>query len=110
MCPGSYSWPLLRREAERRFATGEAPESVIADLRESYRDGPAMVPSVRTMRRWFTDARWLVERLVARHPAGNVSRWGSGGDTDWRPLVNVMIYGTPYLPRTVDLWPRLRGP
>ena len=58
--PGSYSWPKLRQEAERRFATGECPRSVIiAELRQTYRDGPAMVPSVRTMRRWFTEARWL---------------------------------------------------
>lgn len=24
--PGSYSWPVLRREAERRFAAGEPPQ------------------------------------------------------------------------------------
>lgn len=57
--PGSYSWPKLRQEAERRFAAGECPRSVITELRQTYRDGPAMVPSVRTMRRWFTEARWL---------------------------------------------------
>jgi hypothetical protein len=57
--PGSYSWPKLRQEAERRFKAGECPRSVITELRQTYRDGPAMVPSVRTMRRWFTEARWL---------------------------------------------------
>ena len=57
--PGSYSWPKLRQEAERRFAAGECPRSVITELRQTYRDGPAMVPSVRTMRRWFAEARWL---------------------------------------------------
>ena len=41
--PGSYSWPALRREAERRFTAGEPPLEVIADLRGTYRDGPAMV-------------------------------------------------------------------
>jgi hypothetical protein len=56
--PGSYSWPILRKEAEQRFAAGEPPEVVIAELRSNYRDGPAMVPSVRTMRRWFAQARW----------------------------------------------------
>lgn len=56
--PGSYSWPVLRREAERRFAAGEEPAAVISELRQTYRDGPAMVPSIRTMRRWFTQARW----------------------------------------------------
>lgn len=57
--PGSYSWPVLRQEAERRFAAGEPPNRVIAELRATYRDGPAMIPSIRTMRRWFTQARWL---------------------------------------------------
>jgi hypothetical protein len=56
--PGSYSWPKLREEAERRFAEGEDPNVVIIELRHNYKDGPAMVPSVRTMRRWFTDGRW----------------------------------------------------
>lgn len=60
--PGSYSWPKLREEAERRFAAGEDPALVIDDLRTHYADGPAMVPSVRTMRRWFTDGRWRAVR------------------------------------------------
>lgn len=58
-CPGSYSWPALRREAERRFGQHEAPAEVIADLRDRHRDGLATVPSVQTMRRWFREARWL---------------------------------------------------
>ena len=57
--PGSYSWPKLRKEAERRFATGEDPRAIITDLRQHNADGPAMAPSVRTMRRWYTQARWL---------------------------------------------------
>jgi hypothetical protein len=57
--PGSYSWPGLRGEAERRFSTGEHPRSVIADLRQQHAGLPASVPSVRTMRRWFSQARWL---------------------------------------------------
>lgn len=62
--PGSYSWPALRREAERRFAAGEPPTQVIEDLRSTYVDAPAVVPSLRTMRRWFTQARWLVQDLL----------------------------------------------
>ena len=58
--PGSHSWPMLRREAERRFASGEPPATVIAELRRAHRDGPARPPSVRTMRRWFSQARWMV--------------------------------------------------
>ena len=57
--PGSYSWPRLREDAERRFAAGESPLRVIAELRRRHSRGPATVQSERTMRRWFTDARWL---------------------------------------------------
>lgn len=57
--PGSYSWPLLRREAEERFAAGHDPRQVIQELRDRHRDCPAMTPSVRTMQRWYTQARWL---------------------------------------------------
>ncbi len=57
--PGSYAWPLLRREAEERFAAGHDPRQVIQELRDRHRDCPAMAPSARTMRRWYTQARWL---------------------------------------------------
>jgi len=57
--PGSYSWPQLRREAEQRFAAGHDPRQVIQELRDRHRDCPAMAPSPRTMRRWYTQARWL---------------------------------------------------
>lgn len=58
--PGSHTWPELRQEAERRFAADESPTAVIDDLRRSHRGGPALVPSLRTMRRWFAQGRWLV--------------------------------------------------
>lgn len=57
--PGSYAWPDLRREAEALFAAGHRPAAVITRLRERERRGPARPPSVRTMRRWFRDGRWL---------------------------------------------------
>ena len=57
--PGSYSWPVLRREAEQRFAAGHDPQRVIQELRDRHADCPAMAPSVRTMRRWYTQARWI---------------------------------------------------
>ncbi len=69
--PGSHSWPRLRGEAERRFAAGEPPATVIAELCHAHRDGPARPPSVRTMRRWFTQARWLA--VVARTGSGSVA-------------------------------------
>jgi hypothetical protein len=67
--PGSYSWPDLRAIAEARFAADEDPETVIRELRERYADrAPARVPSVRTMRRWHTQARWL-DRGALRTPS-----------------------------------------
>lgn len=57
--PGSYAWRTVRRDAERRFASGEDPRIVIAEILESLRSEPAVAPSVRTMQRWYTDARWL---------------------------------------------------
>jgi hypothetical protein len=59
--PGSYAWPDLRDEAERRFARGEPPRSVISELRRAHSGDRARVPSVRTMQRWFADGRWLGE-------------------------------------------------
>jgi hypothetical protein len=60
--PGSYAWPRLRLEAERAFASGERVLTTILRLRERHAHDHATVPSVRTMRRWFSQGRWL------RHP------------------------------------------
>jgi hypothetical protein len=57
--PGSYAWPELRLEAERRFRAGEPPAQVIEELRARHKGDSARVPSARTMRRWFHDGRWL---------------------------------------------------
>jgi hypothetical protein len=57
--PGSYAWPSLRREAEARFAGGERPAAVFAELRARHGGGTALVPSLRTMQRWFAEGRWL---------------------------------------------------
>jgi hypothetical protein len=57
--PGSYAWPSLRREAEDAFAAGEHVLSVITRLRSRHALDQARIPSVRTMRRWFTQCRWL---------------------------------------------------
>lgn len=57
--PGSYAWPRLRREAEDAFARGEAVLAVIHRLRERHAGDQATAPSIRTMRRWFAQARWL---------------------------------------------------
>ena len=57
--PGSYAWPRLRREAEDHFARGDGVVATIDRLRERHARDHATVPSVRTMRRWFSQGRWL---------------------------------------------------
>jgi hypothetical protein len=57
--PGSYAWPRLRREAEVAFARGDRILATIARLRERHVHDHATVPSIRTMRRWFSQGRWL---------------------------------------------------
>ncbi len=64
--PGSYAWPHLRREAEACFARGDHILGTIRRLRERYAGADATVPSIRTMRRWFSQGRWL--RLPAFLP------------------------------------------
>lgn len=60
--PGSYAWPKLRAEAERRFAAGEPLVQVTAELRARAMEGDALAPAVRTIRRWFAEGRWLEAR------------------------------------------------
>jgi hypothetical protein len=57
--PGSYAWPRLRQEAETAFARGRPPMQVIAALRAANAAGEAVPPSIRTMRRWHTERRWI---------------------------------------------------
>lgn len=57
--PGSYAWRALRTEAEERFAAGEPPAAVIDELRSRPFPAEARAPSLRTMRRWFSERRWL---------------------------------------------------
>ncbi len=59
--PGSYCWPDLRAEAERRFAGGTGPHTVARDLHMRSLPGgcPGRLPSSRTIRRWHSQRRWL---------------------------------------------------
>lgn len=57
--PGSYTWPRMREEAERRWSEGQNRLRVMYDLRRLHAGSSAIVPSMRTMRRWHTEARWL---------------------------------------------------
>ncbi|MGH3139434.1 MAG: hypothetical protein ACRDQE_06845, partial [Gaiellales bacterium] len=67
--PGSYSWPALRVEAEAAFAAGRSTDTVIVTLRNLHADGSATPPSLRTMRRWCTERRWLARTPRAAGPA-----------------------------------------
>jgi hypothetical protein len=57
--PGSYSWPRLRIEAEAAFARGEGVFAAITRLRDRHAHDHATAPSIRTMRRWFSQGRWI---------------------------------------------------
>ena len=57
--PGSYAWPELRLEAERRFAAGAALTAVASDLRKRLATAPASPPSLTTVARWRAERRWL---------------------------------------------------
>ena len=98
--PGSYSWPMLRREAERRYAAGEPPAQVIHELRQNYRDGPAMVPSVRTMRRWFTQARWLTTHQNNRQRRSRRSTTRARRESQWEPFLNLLLTGHAWRSRS----------
>ncbi|HET6173524.1 MAG TPA: hypothetical protein VFD90_12995 [Gaiellales bacterium] len=69
--PGSYAWPRLRREAEEHFARGDGVIATILRLRDRHARDHAKVPSIRTMRRWFAQGRWLrrPEPATARRTA-----------------------------------------
>ncbi len=95
--PGSYAWPRLRRDAEKRFAAGENVRTVIHDLRYRHRNGFATVPSARTMRRWFAEGRWL--RPVVTTPAPPTQPPRN------RPLPSRFTKFGPYLTRPHPFYP-----
>ena len=57
--PGSHAWKRERTDAERRFAAGEPIDHVIRTIRDPAAWGDRQPPSVRTIRRWYADGRWL---------------------------------------------------
>jgi hypothetical protein len=72
--PGSYAWPRLRYEAEQAFARGEHVLTTIARLRRRHAQDHATAPSIRTMRRWFSQGRWLRARVARWEGAPSMSR------------------------------------
>jgi hypothetical protein len=58
--PGSYAWPDLRAQAERRFAAGAGPHAVAHELPGwRLKEYVWPLPSGRTIRRWHAQRRWL---------------------------------------------------
>jgi hypothetical protein len=53
----------------RHLAAGRPALTVSATLRAVHADGPATPPSLRTMRRWCTERRWLARTPRAAGPA-----------------------------------------
>jgi hypothetical protein len=56
--PGSYAWPRLRIHAERLFAGGASATAVYTGIAAA-RFVNAQPPSLRTVRRWHAQRRWL---------------------------------------------------
>ena len=75
--PGSYAWPELRREAERRAASGQAHGKIVVELRARVASGPARAPARRTILRWLAERRWLA--LGASPLAGEAARGPPAG-------------------------------
>jgi hypothetical protein len=57
--PGSYTWPIQRRQAEQAFANGASPRRVHERLKAAVHSLPINPPSSRTIHRWHAQHRWL---------------------------------------------------
>src|SRR5262249_29886024 len=55
--PGSYAWPDLRDELDRRLTAGELLDDIVAELQQRHAASVARLPSLRTFRRWRADPR-----------------------------------------------------
>jgi hypothetical protein len=57
--PGSYAWPAVRARAEGEFAVGRSTDAVVSTVLDAAY-GDATAPSVKTIRRWRSQRRWLI--------------------------------------------------
>jgi len=57
--PGSYAWPELRREVERRAGAGMDAEAICAEVLSLQPGRRVRLPSQRTVERWIAERRWL---------------------------------------------------
>src|SRR6185295_4003529 len=53
--PGSYAWPELRRQVERRAAAGITAREIGAEVRSAHEERGVRAPSGRTIRRWIAE-------------------------------------------------------
>jgi len=60
--PGSYTWPTLRQLAEERFAAGTSFHATRQEVLRLCPGGAARPPSLRTLRRWYGERRWLAPK------------------------------------------------
>ncbi len=102
--PGSYSWPLLRLHAESLFQHGVSLRAAFDALRDLYNESLATFPSFSTMRRWFTDARWLKEpkRWKRRYALrGVINPRGPRPSSRRRAFIDVLLqrFDDPALPK-----------
>ncbi len=88
--PGSHAWLPEREECERRFAAGETVLEVIDDIRSPVRWNGRKPPSVRTIRRWYADGRWLAPP-TPKHPVLRAI-----GDVALDALIIAYEIGTTY--------------
>jgi hypothetical protein len=65
--PGSYAWPRVRVRAEQLFADGTSVRSVDSAIRRSDY-GISEPPSLRTVRRWRSQRRWLAAARRSTSP------------------------------------------
>ena len=85
--PGSYAWPALRLEAEALFRQGAHPDTVIRQLRLRHANDYAKPPSIRTMRRWYTDRRWMTSPgPLTQSPPRADGQAGSSAAVGSRPI------------------------
>jgi hypothetical protein len=85
--PGSHAWAALRLRAEAEFALGVEPADTIRRLRAEVEGGPVVPPSVRTMRRWHQQGRWLRLALPPADGGDHVEpRVGPKRGVELRPL------------------------
>jgi len=85
--PGSYAWPALRLEAEALFRRGVHPDRVIRQLRLRHANDYAKPPSIRTMRRWYTDRRWMTSPgPLTQSPPSSDGQAGSSAAVGSRPI------------------------